>query len=873
VNNEVSFGHWIRRRRKSLDLTQKQLAEQVGCATATIIKIEADERRPSREIARLLADHLEIPVEERVEFMRVARRERRVAALASPDIGAAIIRPPATSSSPARLPIPPTPLIGRERELAAIHQMLQDPQCRLLTLTGPGGMGKTRLVLETAWQIASQAATSEEHAFADGIHFVSLAPIGSVEFVVPAIVEAIGLAPSGSGDLQLQLLNYLRPKQMLLVMDNFEHLLDSAGTLAEILQRAPAIRLLVTSRERLNLQGEWVFEVQGLPIPPECPADRLGTYSAVTLFLQCAQRVRPGFSLTPDECPPVVHICRMVEGMPLGIELAAAWVRVLSCGEIAQEIQRNLDFLTTSARDVPERHRSLQATMDHSWNLLSPEERHGLSRLSIFRGSFHRQAAEQVAGATLPLLSALVDKSLLRRLDAGRYDLHELIRQYAREQLIRAGDFDDACDQHLAFFLKFVEEAEPKLRGAEQLIWLDRLEQEHDNLRAALEWSLRNKETAHHISQASLRLAGALYLFWKRRDHWSEGREWLQRALAQSADLAATGEYVKALNAAVLLAVEQADTRRAHQLAEENLALSRKMGDADSLACALSSLSLVLWKQKDYAAARACGEEGLALFRELGDRFAVADTLHSLGHVAINQDDHAAAQAYLTESVSVCRELQNEIGITEALGDLGLLAYLQNDYAAARSYLEESLTRFREAASVPGIESALNRLGDLARCQGDYDQAGQLYSESLTLYREMDDKDEIPSLLHNLGYVARQRGDYLQAMALFKEGLAIQREMGNQAGIAECLAGVAGVLAAQGQAARGARLFAAAEALRETAGAALWPANRIEHDRSLTLLHEALDEATFAAAWAAGRSVPTGRAIVEALEQDPTLNR
>jgi tetratricopeptide (TPR) repeat protein len=437
---------------------------------------------------------------------------------------------------------------------------------------------------------------------------------------------------------------------------------------------------------------------------------------------------------------------------------------------------------------------------------------------------------------------------------------------------MKSGDFDSTCDRHLAFFLKFAEEAEPKMRDAEQLIWLDRLEREHDNLRSALDWSLRNRESATPISQAALRLAGTLYVFWKRRDHWSEGREWLQRALAQSAGPPVTREYVKALNAAVLLAVEQADTRRAHQLAEENLTLSRQMGDVDSLACALSSLGLVLWKQKDYAAARACGEEGLALFRELGDRFAVAESLHNLGHIAINQDDYIAAQSYLDESLSICRGLQNEIGVTEALGDLGLLAYLQNDHAAARSYLEESLMRFREAASVPGIESALNRLGDLARCQGDYDRAGQLYTESLTLYREMDDKDEIPSLLHNLGYVAQHRDDYLQALALFKEGLAIQWEMGNQAGIAECLAGVAGVLATQGQAERGARLLGAAEALRETTRAARWPANRIEYDRSLTLLHESLDEATFGAALAAGRSMSTDRAITEALEQDPLLN-
>ncbi len=865
MNDEVSFGHWIRRRRKSLDLTQKQLAQRVGCATATIVKIEADERRPSRETAQLLAERLEIPLEERAQFIRVARGELRVAALASPVTDATTIPQPVSASSASHLPAPLTPLIGRERELAAIHQMLHDPHCRLLTLTGPGGIGKTRLALETASQIASHAATAEEYLFADGIHFVSLAPIGSVEFVVPAVAEAIGLVPSGSGDLQLQLINYLRPRQMLLVIDNFEHLLDSAGTLAEILRHAPAIRVLVTSRERLNLQGEWVFEVQGLPIPPEYQADRLGTYSAVTLFLQCAQRVRPGFSLTPDECPPIVQICRLVEGMPLGIELAAAWVRVLSCAEIAQEIQRNLDFLTTAARDVPERHRSLQATMEHSWNLLSFDERGVLSRLSVFRGSFHREAAEQVAGATLSLLSALVDKSLLQRLDAGRYDLHELIRQYTQEQLMKAGDFHDARDQHLMFFLKFAEEAEPKLREAEQLIWLDRLENEHENLRIALEWSLRD-QSLH--ARESLRLAGALHLFWKRRALWGEGRDWLKRALAQSADLQVAQERVKALNAAVLLAADQADTKPAWQLAQENLALSRELKDAGSIARALNSLGFVLWKKKDFASARASCEEALRLCRELGDRFAVADSLHNLSHIAINQSDYEAAQVYCRQAAAIYRELGDDIGFDDALGDLGLVAYLRNDYAAARPYLEESLARFRRVASVPGVVSALNRLGDLARCQDDYAQAEMLYAECLALYRDLGDKDEFPGLLHNLAYAVQQRGDYVQSLALFKEGLAIQRETGNQAGIAECLAGVAGVLAAQGQAERGARLLGAAEALREAVGATLWPANRIEHDRSLAVLHESLDETTFAAAWAAGRSVPTDRAVAEALEQN-----
>lgn len=862
---EYSFGDWVRRRRKALDLTQQELANRVGCSVSLIFKIESDERRPSRQIAELLAEHLEISSDQQPLFLKIARQEKAVDGLVSLSLGEAPAQdrsafvPPGARSE---LPIPLTPLVGRDHELRVILQQIQDPACRLLTLTGPGGVGKTRLVLEVAHRL--------QDVFEHGVHFVSLVSTSSSEFIVPAIAAALGLTLSSVHNPRGQLIHFLREKHLLLVLDNLEHLLAGIELLTELLENAPHLQILATSRERLSLRSEWVIEVQGLPIPASIDEKNIESNSAVALFLQRSRQSKIDFTLTADNIPALKRICELVEGLPLGLELAAAWIRTLSCSEIAREIERNIDFLAVNARDVPERHGSIRAVFDYSWNLLSESERRVMQRLSVFWGGFTRESAEKVAGASLFLLSGLVAKSLVRRNSAGRYDLHELIRQYAHEQLIHCDDLEDASNRHLEFFMKLVESTEPKLHGSEQIIWLDRLEQDLDNLRAALEWSLRY-ETAGNMSAAgaeavlsALRLAGGLHLLWKRRSHWSEGRTWLERALAQSKALPGTLERAKALDAAALLAAEQTDTVPARQLAEENLKLSQELGDSNRIACAFNTLGMVLWKQKKYAEARADGEKGLALFRQLGIRFAVADSLHSLGHIAINQHDLAAAQSYLEEALSISRELDNKIALVEALGDLGLVAYLQNNYASAQTYLDESLILFREAGFVPGIESSLNRLGDLARCQGDYARAGQLYEESLSLFQDMDDKDEVASLLHNLGCVALQRGDQQRALRFFRDGLALQHEMGNQAGIAECLAGVASVLVIQGQAEEGARLLGAAEALRESVDAVLWPANRMEYDRILSQLRSSMDEVALRAAWTAGRDLSIQQAIRQA---------
>lgn len=862
MDNIISFGTWLRRRRKALDLTQQQLAGRIGCSLSTLQKIEHDTRRPSRQLAELLAKHLDIPEDHRGLFLKIARAEKAVdspdsLALTSLSESAPF---PGSQIPPYSAPLPPTPIIGREYELKIVKQHLHDLECRLLTLTGPGGVGKTRLALEAAYQLRD--------TFRHGVYAVLLAGTSSPAFIVSAIADSLGLKFSGASELIEQLVKFLTGKQILLVLDNLEHLLEGIEWLDDLLERSPNVKLLVTSREQLNLRSEWVLEVDGLPVPSTIETDTPELNSGVALFVQRARQTNLNFSLEADDLPAIKRICQLVVGLPLGLELAATWVRVMSVGEIAREIERNMDFLTTTARDVSKRHRSIRAVFDHSWNLLSDEERRAIMHLSVFRGGFTRLAAERVSGASLSLIASLAAKSLIRRDSVGRFDQHELIRQYAREHLIKSGQLDDVCNRHLTFFLSLAEESRSKLRGSEQQGWLNRLEHEQDNLRAALEWSLRYDGSTDDISpaveqtmQAALKLASELYLFWRRRGQWSEGRKWLHRALTQSARMPVNHERVEALNAAVLLAVEQADTQAARELADQNLSISRQIGDPYGIARAINSLGLVLWKQKDFDTAHFYCQQALAEFRKLNRPLDIADTLRALGHIATNQDDLESAQVYLEECQIIFHEHNNQIEAYAALSDLGLLAYLRQDFPTALSCLRKSLGFFRELGQAEGTELTLNRLGDVARCQNDYDEAKRCYEESLIMCREIGDKDGIPSVLHNLGYVAQHWGENAKAMELFREGLAIHIEMGNQAGIAECLTGIASVLTMQGSLEEAACLFGAAEALRERTEASLWPANRIEYDRSLTILTRSLDASRLAASWADGRALSIEQAI------------
>jgi predicted ATPase/DNA-binding SARP family transcriptional activator len=712
------------------------------------------------------------------------------------------------------LPPPPTPFVGREQELASIAALLDDPACRLLTLVGAGGIGKTRLAL--------QAATEQLDSFLDGIYFVPLAEVTSADLSIAAIGEAISSPFTGQGSQKVQLLHFLRDKEMLLVLDNFEHLLEAAGLLAEILAAATGVSLLVTSRERLGLQGEWLFQVQGLPYPAEDLPATVGwseadyeRYSAMHLFLKSATRLQPGLSLDEADGRWVAHICQLVEGMPLAIELAAAWIRVLSCAEIAGQIEQGIRFLSTPLRDLPPRHRSLHAVFDHSWGLLSPEEQALLRKLSVFRGGCQREAAAEVAGASLPLLAALVDKSWLRRTPAGRYTLHELLRQYAWDRLVQAGEAEETQARHLVYLWELAEAAEPHLQEMLSTTWPKRLEAENDNLRAALAWSL-----AGGNGEAGLGLAGAAWLFWWLRGQIGEGRQWLE-ALLESSPAASPALRARAYRGAGGLAYYQTDLPAAERYMRKALLLYQEIGDQKWISQTLRNLSVVLSDQGEFEGARSCAEESLLLARQVGD----AQTL------------------------------------ANALSELGILEYYSGNPARALPYLEEGLALDRRRGDQNDIAIGLHNLAEVQTAMGNLGAAFQLSVESMTLFRQVENNYGLAFALQAQGDLLGIQGDCVEAQKRLAEALLLFRNLGTVQGITVTLVGFAALAMRQQAWGQATRLLGAVSALLDGGEAVLKPPMQARYQRSLISVRSSLPETAFAAAWAQGRSMSLEKAI------------
>jgi len=641
------------------------------------------------------------------------------------------VAPPAADRERTNLPQVLTSFVGRERELAEIKQRL--PRTRLLTLTGTGGIGKTRL--------AVQAAAEVLDAYRDGVWFVDLAPLTDPALMPSALARVLNVKESPGRPMASAMCSHLRTKEVLLVLDNCEHVLEASARLAEVLLRETAhVTIVATSREPLRIGAERTYPMGALPLPdPHADAQLIARSDAVQLFVERARQYRPSFDLREQRARAVAEICIRLDGIPLALELAAARTAVLQVEHVARLIDQRFRLLTSGSRSELPRHQTLRAMIDWSYDLLDEAEKALFARLSVFAGGWSLAAAEVVAAGeaiarhdVVYLLIALVEKSLVVADDGGeRYRLLETVREYARERLSETQDTEAVRERHRDYFLALAEEAEAALIGVEQAAWLRRLEEEHDNMRSALEWSLVETGT-----EGGLRLCGALHQFWWMRGHLAEGERWCARVLANVHVAEHPREHAKVLHAAGTLAYFQGDYRAARALLEESLATRRHLGERKAIAHTLNNLGNVARQHGDFASARSLLEESLIIRRELGDSFGLASSLNNLGLVAYYQADYPGARALFEESRAISRDLGDRRGVAYSVINLGLVACQQHDYPVAGSLFEECLTISRElrdrygiAFSLEGRAAVIAALGNSARAPRVWGAAQRLREE------------------------------------------------------------------------------------------------------------------------------------------------
>ncbi|MCW3100938.1 MAG: putative ATPase [Chthonomonadaceae bacterium] len=735
-------------------------------------------------------------------------------------------------SLPNNLPQQVSSFVGRQAEIENIKALLE--KNRLVTITGSGGCGKTRVSLQVAAEVL-------EH-YPEGAWFVELAALADGERIPQAIASVLGIKELPGRPLLQTLTDSLKSKQLLLVFDNCEHLRSDCARLTSILLKACGhVKVLSTSREKFGVAGEQTFDLPSLTVPNlnhlSNPATVIQS-EAVHLFIERAVLVDPDFKVDSQNIPSLAYLCCRLDGIPLAIELAAARVHSLSVDEINRRLDNCLRLLTGGDQTALPRQQTLQATIDWSYDLLKPQEKLVLECLSVFVGGWTMDTAEQVCGGyqsaetqlqeedLLDILTSLVDKSLViaeRQRTAIRYRLLETVRQHAAARLIAHDGVDKMKNRHLNWCIALGEEAEAHLTGLEQRTWMERLETEHANIRAALAWC----ETCTTRVDAGLRLAGALWRFWEVRGHFSEGRDHLERLLRQETVQANTLSRARALNGAGALADNQGDHEMARQLFE---------------------------KSRD-------------IFGELGDSLGNSRAIHNLGLVAFHQGQYDTARSLYEMSLTTTRKLEDRWGVAVSLSTLGNLAYHQGKYADAQPLYEESLAIRRELGNRRGIASSLYNLGNVAYAQGDYIVAQTLQEESVVICRELGDKWGIARALTVLGNVAYLQGDYLAAQSWYGESLIIYQELGDKRGVAESFEGMAPILLVSGNARKAVYLFSAAESLRKKIGAPLPPNEQQKYEQCVTKAQVALGKDAFLSTWQAGRTATWEQAASYALNE------
>lgn len=782
--------------------------------------------------------------------------------LVHPELAVAFPPPRSLDSIPNNLPLQLTSFIGRERELADVRRLFSTT--RLLTLTGPGGCGKTRLALQAAAELVDE--------FPDGVWFVELAALTDDVLVTQAVAPTVGVREESGRPLALTLADAVRSRRLLLVLDNCEHLIDASARLTEaLLLASPGLRVLTTSREPLGISGESTYRVPSLAMPDPTRTIVLRDLShaeATRLFIERAATHQPGFKLTDADASAVAEICRALDGLPLAIELAAARVSVLPIGEIAARLDRRFSLLTGGRRTADRRQQTLRATLDWSHDLLDERERILFRRLGAFSGGFTLEAAEQVCANGLPpdaildLLGSLINKSLVvpaEEAGSVRYRMLETVRAYAIEKLHADDDTADVRSRHRAWFVTLAERSEPRL-SVRDVFTLNRLESDHDNLRAAFDNALTSND-----AETALRIAISVSLLWVVRGYWTEGRQRLEAALA-AAPMIAIRLHAAGLYWLGILAMYQGDYDHAHIYAEAALALRRDLDDPIGVARSLITLGNLAYQRGHYAPAQQFHEQSLALARQTGARVVEAGALLNLGIVADHRGDYQQAGELCQEALCLFRDLGDRYGLAATLSMLGTLASDQGRYEEAEPLLEEALAIQRELRDRRGTAASLSHLGRIARERGQPARAHELYEESLVMARDTGNRSRIAMLLISLGRIAWQQADSADAAARFKEGLQLCLSIGDRIGTAQAMEGVAAVAADQDLSVM---LLAAAASVRNSLHAPLAPSDRRAYDSLIQELKAHLGETRFERAWNRGSATPTEEVAQLALANEP----